>query len=49
MESKEKKNHEEVVRLYLEGYPTGKIAKILNSSEFEVIRILERAGLRRAE
>ena len=47
--SKERKGYEEVVRLYREGYPTGKIAKLLNKPEFEVIRILERAGLKRAE
>lgn len=47
--SKERKGYEEVVRLYLEGYPTGKIAKMLNKSEFEVVRILERAGWMRAK
>lgn len=45
--SKQKK--EEVIRLYQDGYPTGRIAKLLNLSEFVVIRILERAGLKRAE
>lgn len=39
----------EVIKLYREGYPTGKIARLLSISEFVVIRILERAGLRRAE
>lgn len=47
--SKERKGYTEVVRLYREGYPTGTIAEMVKKSEFEIVRILERAGLMRAK
>ena len=43
-----KETKEKILELHRQGYPTGQIAEILHVTEFEVIRTLERAGLRRA-